>query len=212
MTYDARIKNASTILVAGPSQSGKTTLVESIVRMKDDLFREPISSVYWYCAFPPNEKLSGVNYKVGLPDQIQHAIEPHSLVIIDDYMKELSNSDMLTSMMTKAVHHLPMTLIYITQNLFSKGSDNKTRRLNSNYLIVFKNPHDRAQINYIGRQMYPHDKDFLSSAFEDATSKHAYSYLFIDCHQDTPDEIRVRTNITKPFQKTYTPPSLQMNL
>lgn len=212
LSYDARIKNASTIIVAGPSQSGKTTLVETIVRMKDELFKDPISNVYWFCAFPPNEKINGVQYKIGLPDQIEQLIEPHSLVIIDDFMKELSNSDILTAMMTKAVHHLPMTLIYITQNLFSKGNDNKTRRLNSNYLIVFKNPHDKAQINYIGRQMYPRDKDFLSSAFDDATSKHAYSYLFIDCQQDTPDEIRVRSNITKQIQKTYVPPSLQLKL
>lgn len=208
--YDARLKNASTIIVAGPSQCGKSTLVESMVRMKDELFRESISRVIWHCAYVPNEKLPGVDYKLGLPEQMNES-EPHCLMIIDDFMQELSNSSMLTSMMTKAVHHVPMTLIYITQNLFSKGGDNKTRRLNSNYLIVFKNPHDKAQVNYIGRQMYPRDKDFLSNAFDDATSKHPYSYLFIDCQQDTPDEIRVRTNITKSTQKTYVPPSLQMN-
>jgi hypothetical protein len=111
-----------------------------------------------------------------------------------------------------------MTLIYITQNIFSQGKDTKTRRLNTNYLIVFKNPHDKAQIDYIGRQMYPKDKNFLSGAFEDATKIHPYSYLFIDCHQSTPDEIRVRTNITsamdggdggKPM-KVYIPHSISL--
>ena len=125
-------------------------------------------------------------------------------------MGELSNSIELTKIMTKAVHHLPMTLIYITQNMFQKGNDTKTRRMNTNYLILFKNPHDRAQVEYIGRQMYPNDPKFLSSAFIDATSKDPYSYLFIDCHQETPDEIRVRSKITHRNVKVYTPHSIAL--
>jgi len=207
--YDARIKNKSTITIAGPSQSGKTTFVEKVVREKDALFIDPITSIHWFCAYPPKDKIDGVKYHIGLPGNILQQVEPHCLVILDDFMKELSTSQELTSIMTKAVHHLPMTLIYITQNIFSKGQDTKTRRLNTNYLVVFKNPHDKAQIDYIGRQMYPHDKKFLSNSFDDATQKHPYSYLFIDCHQATADEIRVRTNITggDKMMKVYVPPS-----
>lgn len=208
--YDARFKNKSTITIAGPSQSGKTTLVEKIVRNKDELFVEPITNVHWFCAYPPSEKIDGVQYIIGIPTI--NEIEPHSLVIIDDFMKELATSNELTSLMTKAVHHLPMTLIYITQNIFQKGIDTKTRRLNTNYLIVFKNPHDRAQVDYIGRQMYPRDKNFLSRSFEDATMKQPHSYLFIDCHQTTPDEIRVRTNIVgEGIMKVYVPPSMLLS-
>lgn len=212
-TYDARIKNKSTITIAGPSQCGKTTLVEKIVRIKDELFIEPIKQVYWFCSYQPTEKIEGVKYYIGMPSNLLQLVQPHSLVIIDDFMKELSNSTELTSIMTKAVHHLPMTLIYITQNIFQKGSDTKTRRLNTNYLILFKNPHDKAQTDYLGRQMYPKDKYFLSSAFDDATKKHPYSYLLIDCTQATPDEIRVRTNITGGDQlmKVYIPPSLTLH-
>lgn len=210
--YDVRFDNKSTITIAGPSQSGKTTLVEQIVKNREQLFVDPISNVHWFCAFPPEIKLDDVTYSIGIPHNILKDIRPHSLVIIDDFMKELSNSQELTSMMTKAVHHLPMTLIFTTQNIFQKGNDNKTRRMNTNYLIVFKNPHDRAQIEYIGRQMYPKDKHFLSSAFDDATLKKPYSYLLIDCQQTTPDEIRVRTNITETPMKVYIPHSLSLNL
>ena len=207
--YDVRFKSASVITVAGPSQSGKSTLVQNIVEQRTDLFTEPISSVVWYCAYLPTTKLSGVMYKTGLPQF--DSIQPHSLVIIDDYMQELSNSKDLTSLMTKAVHHLPMTLIYITQNIFAKGNDNKTRRMNTNYLIVFKNPHDRAQIDYIGRQMYPRDKHFLVSVFEAATSKSPYTYILLDCHQETPDEIRVRTNIFDDCIRVFVPHSINLS-
>jgi len=210
--YDIRFNNKSTITISGPSQSGKTTLVEKIVELRDQLFIEPINNVQWFCAYPPTNKLDGVTYTIGIPQNIIQTIEPHSLVVVDDFMKELSNSNELTSIMTKAVHHLPMTLIYITQNLFQKGNDTKTRRLNTNYLILFKNPHDKAQVDYIGRQMYPKDKLFLSSAFDDATRKNPYSYLLIDCQQTTPDEIRIRTNITESPMKVYMPLSFPINI
>ena len=194
--YNMCLKNGTTITIAGPSQSGKSTLVERIVSLRNEMFSKPISKVFWYCSFPPHKKIDGVTYLVGLPNDINDRIVPDCLVIVDDFMQELSNSSMLTSVMTKAVHHLPMTLIFITQNIFQKSNETKTRRLNTNYLIIFKSPQDKTQVDYIGRQMFPQDKNFLKLAYDDAT-KHPYSYLMIDSNQDTPDEIRVRTNIAK---------------
>ena len=194
--YDMRLKSGSTITIAGPSQCGKSSLVEKIVALRDDIFSEKITKVFWYCSYVPTNKIEGVTYLVGLPHDVSERIIPNCLVILDDFMHELSNSNVLTSLMTKAVHHLPMTLIYITQNIFHKTNDTKTRRLNTNYLIMFKNPQDKTQVDYLGRQMFPKDKNFLSLAFEDAT-KHPYSYLLIDSNQDCKDEARVRTNIAK---------------
>lgn len=194
--YDMRLKTGTTITIAGPSQSGKSSLVERIVRLRDEIFTEKVSQVLWYCSFQPTNKIQGVTYLVGLPNDINDRITPNCLVILDDFMQELSNSHVLTSLMTKAVHHLPMTLIYITQNIFHKTNDTKTRRLNTNYLIIFKNPQDKTQVDYLGRQMFPKDKGFLSLAYEDAT-KHPYSYLLVDSNQECEDEVRVRTNIAK---------------
>lgn len=206
--YDLRLKTGTTITIAGPSQSGKSTLVEKIVTLRDEIFSEKITKVIWYCSYMPFKKLDGVTYLVGLPNDINDRIIPNCLVILDDFMHELSNSSMLTTLMTKAAHHLPLTLIFITQNIFQKSTDTKTRRLNTNYLILFKNPQDKTQVDYLGRQMYPLDKDFLRMAFDDAT-KHAYSYLLIDSNQTTEDEIRVRSNITKDSEMVvYVPPSI----
>ena len=205
-----RLKSGSTITIAGPSQCGKTSLVEKIVNLRDEIFSEKISKVFWYCSYMPTNKINNVTYLVGLPNDISDRIIPNCLVILDDFMHELSNSHTLTALMTKAVHHLPMTLIYITQNFFQKSNDTKTRRLNTNYLILFKNPQDKTQIDYISRQMYPKDKVFLSFAFEDATKK-PYSYLLIDSNQTTNDEVRVRTNICKDGEMiVYVPYSINI--
>lgn len=208
--YDTRLKTGTTITVAGPSQSGKTSLVEKIVASRDVLFDNEIKSVYWYCAYKPTNAIDGVIYIVGKPNDVSQRVIPNCLVIIDDFMHEMANSQELTALMTKAVHHLPMTLIYITQNIFQKTNDTKTRRLNTNYLILFKNPQDKTQVEYLGRQMFPKDKYFLTSAFEEAT-RHPYSYLLVDSNQQTNDEIRVRTNIINEAPMTvYVPYSINM--
>ena len=206
--YDMRLKSGTTITIAGPSQCGKSSLVEKIVELRNEIFSEEITKVFWYCSYLPTNKLDDVSYIVGLPNDIVDRIIPNCLVILDDFMHELSNSYILTGLMTKAVHHLPMTLIYITQNIFQKSNDTKTRRLNTNYLILFKNPQDKTQIDYLGRQMFPKDKGFLSFAYEDAT-KYPYSYLLIDSNQTTNDVVRVRTNIAKESEMTvYVPYSV----
>ena len=68
--------------------------------------------------------------------------------------------------------------------------------LNSQYMILFKNPRDVGQISYLGRQMFPskHGSKFLAEAFRDATDK-PYGYLFIDLKAGTDERLRVRTNI-----------------
>ena len=68
--------------------------------------------------------------------------------------------------------------------------------LNAQYMVIFKNPRDAAQISHLGRQMFPsrNGSKFLSEAFVDATSR-PYGYLFIDLKADTDERLRVRTNI-----------------
>lgn len=66
--------------------------------------------------------------------------------------------------------------------------------LNSNYMVLFRNPRDATQISVLGSQMFPGRQKFLRSAFEDATSR-PYGYLLLDLKAATPDALRVRTNV-----------------
>lgn len=210
-TYDVTFKSGSTFYVAGPTQSGKTTLVTKIVKDRELLFDEKVSEVFWYSAFPPKDKLPNVHYIQGVPYDIGERIIPNCLVVIDDYMHELNESKELTSIITRATHHLPMCLIYITQNIFQHGSQSKTRRLNATYLILFKNPQDIGQVEYIGRQMFPQEKDFLTKAYRNTTFTSPFSYLMIDAHARTPDYLRVRTHITTDEQPVFLPSSYNLD-
>ena len=193
--FDMRLKVYSTITIVGPTQSGKTTLTHNIVKNSDKIFNHPFSQILWYTAYPPTNPLDNVLYIRGEPNDINERAKENSLIIIDDYMDELKNSVVLTNLMTKGVHHRKLTVIYLTQNLFHSGKHNKTRRLNTSYMILFKSPQDLSSIDYLSRQLFPDAKHFLTQVYQHTTSSTPYSYLLLDLHAETPNHLRLRTNI-----------------
>ena len=80
------------------------------------------------------------------------------------------------------------------QNLFPKNKESRTISLNSQYMVIFKNPRDASQIANLAKQMYPGRGAFGQEAFADATAS-PYGYLLIDLKQNTPDDMRLRTSI-----------------
>ena len=85
-------------------------------------------------------------------------------------------------------------MLYLVQNLFPKNKESRTISLNSQYMVVFKNPRDASQMSHLARQMYPGRAKFVQEAFRDATSV-PYDYLLVDLKQDTPEDMRLRTAI-----------------
>ena len=70
----------------------------------------------------------------------------------------------------------------------------RTISLNAHYMILFKNPRDGSQITHLSKQMYPSRSKYMMEAYRDATSP-PYGYLFIDLKPDTPEDMRLRSNI-----------------
>jgi len=192
---DVRLKNESVIIVAGPSASGKTVFVTNLVRYKNELFREPIPHVKWFYSVNGGHPPAGVTAIKGLVDGWVDLINPWDMVVIDDLLVETANDKTLTAAFTRLAHHKPCTLVYITQNLFHKSADSRTRSLNMHYLVLMKNPRDATQVSYIARQMYPKASTALIEAFQSVTNNTPYSYMLFDFHQDTPTELRIRTKI-----------------
>src|SRR5277367_3243901 len=87
-------------------------------------------------------------------------------------------------------------VINITQNFFQNSKESRTGRLNTQYVVMFKNASYVTHIHVIGRQMYPGNPNFLSSVNRKATKK-PHSYLFLDLRQETPEDFRVRSNILR---------------
>ena len=189
---DVTFKHPCSILVAGPSHSGKTIFTFRLISEAAKMFSPPPQQVYYcYSLYQPLfDNFSDIIFNEGLPDMNMFDGSKRVLLIIDDLMNEINQS--VTNIFTKGSHHRNVSVIFLTQNLFHKKQ--RTISLNTQYLIIFKCPRDMSQISVLAKQMYPTNSKFLIEAFLDATSK-AYGYLLLDLRADTDDKIRVRTNI-----------------
>ena len=95
---------------------------------------------------------------------------------------------------TVGSHHKNTSTFFITQNLFSQGKFARDISLNSNYMILFRNPRDQQQIQILSKQMLPQNSNFLIESFDDATKK-PHGYLLIDLKQTTEERNRLQSGI-----------------
>ena len=205
--YDVTFKFPFSWCVCGGSGSGKTTHVLNFLTYKNDLMSNSNCKnvIYHYKEWQPlfdefKTKNIVTEWNQGLPtlEDIRYKVaennESGTLLIIDDFYHLLNQE--IVEMFTVLAHHGNMSIILLAQSLFGVGKNNfyRTISLNSTYLSVFKNPRDNQQIATLSRQLRPNNWRWIVNAYYEATKK-PYSYLFIDNHQKTSEEIRIRSSI-----------------
>ena len=183
-------KHPFTAIVCGPTGSGKTSFVlKFIANVAIIMSPQPKRIIWCYGVYQSAfDSVRNVEFHEGLPDA--EALKPNTLLILDDLMHE--SDSRVDKIFTKHSHHIGVSVMFLTQNLFHKGT--RTMTLNAHYLVIFKNPRDKTQITYLARQMYPGRSKFVTEAFEDATAK-PYSYLVVDLKADTEEKMRLRSGI-----------------
>lgn len=206
---DARFMHPWTMICAGPTSAGKTVFVQRFLKQLDVLANVKFERIlFYYGEWQDSYRVSNVEieFREGLPRNEDYSNDPEvrKLIIIDDLMRESSNNATIIDLFSKGSHHRNASVIYICQNIFHKGQ--RDISLNANYMVLFKNPRDRAQIQHLARQLYPEDSRFLQEAYYDSTIK-PYSYLLIDLKQSTPEELRFRSCIfpDDEYQYVYIP-------
>ncbi|GFQ90597.1 uncharacterized protein TNCT_212121 [Trichonephila clavata] len=183
-----QLKFPSTMIINGPSQSGKTYLVRKLI--SEQVFEVPIKKVAWcYKMFQPwfhEEK--NIKFIAGLPTED----EKFDLLIIDDLMNSLTND--VAQIFTVGSHHKNFSVILITQNLFPRIRVARDISLNAHYIILFRNNRDQSQIACFGRQVFPNRSKFFMDAYKKATAE-KYQFLLVDCFPTTDEELRLRQSL-----------------
>ncbi|RWS29454.1 hypothetical protein B4U80_09714 [Leptotrombidium deliense] len=201
-----------TMIVAGPTSCGKTAWVMKL--LKNMLEKNRYKIVYFYSMKQPlYDEISASHPFIKFVKNIdQNIIENHNpckkaVIVIDDLMSEATNNQYICDLFTKGSHHKNLSVILLLQNFFCKGNFNRTISLNTQYIVLFKNPRDKTIIRYIARQLCPENTSFVNMAYNDATNK-PYSYLFIDLKPLTDDRLRYSSNI---FEENATPRIVYLN-
>ena len=159
----------------------------------------PQRIVWCYSQWQPlYTTMKNVEFQQGLPDVEE--LESCFLVL-DDMMDSLESG--VTDLFTKGSHHKNISVIAVTQNVFHQSRFQRTISLNTHYMVLFKNPRDASQIQYLVRQVYPKDPEYLAQVYERVMTLGPYSYLFIDFRQETPDNMRLRANILEDEERYY---------
>lgn len=193
-------KHPFTCILAGPSGSGKTSFVLKLVNEK--IIDVKIKRIIWCCNrySRPNPKelnmlkSTTVIFRNDIPNfEIVGKNRTPTLYVIDDLMHDCYNKR-ISEVFTRGSHHLGISVILITQNVFYQSPQARTISLNVKYLVVFKNPRDQSQFSHLARQVYPKKPDELLRIFNEVTCK-PFTYLLLDLHQKTNDLLRFRTEI-----------------
>ena len=195
---DTSFKHPFTCIVAGPTGCGKTTFVTRLLRFASAIIDLPPERIVWcygrwqktYASMA--ETMPEVEFVDGLPDPNTFRPETRTLVVLDDLMAETDSR--VTILFTKKSHLCNTSVVYLLQNLFPKGKENRTISLNAQCMVLLKSPRDAGQVGQLAKQMYPGRVKYMQDAFKDATST-PYGYLLIDLKHETPEVARLRTKV-----------------
>jgi len=193
------LKTGCNIIVAGPTSSGKTDFILKLIANREEIFEAGTApkQVFWFYGTItdklPELRKMGFTLSDTIPESFDN-IPTNSFVVLDDMMEDVRESSAVTKLFTQLAHHRKLFVIFSNQNIFPPQKQARTRSLNAQYIVLFKNPRDMQQVAILGQQMYPHRKHYLEGVFENATSA-AHAYLLIDLHQDTSELVRLRARI-----------------
>lgn len=195
----------SSMCISGETGSGKTRFVYRLLTHLDEMYvKEPPKRIlYCYGIHQPlfdkiEQHISNLKLHHGLPsnETIQDLTSDrqHTLIVLDDLMHRVVQDVDMELLFTQGCHHRRLSVIFITQNIFPRGSKSRTIALNTYYLVLMKKMRNASQISVLGRQLYPGRSKLLIDAYTDAT-KQAFGYLVVDTSPQGNDKYRLRTNI-----------------
>lgn len=198
-------------IVSGPTKSGKSTFISEFVKCRNQLMDViPRKVIYCYTEWQPlYDKLQSFDptliFHLGPPglEYLQKQNGEPVLLILDDLMQnytDVKSNEDLKTLFTRGAHHWNISCIHIVQNLFHTNL--RTARINSHYIVLMKNPADKAQALNLQRQIFPGEKSFFLEALTDAWNHKQYGYLLIDLSPHISDELRLRTSIF-PYQQQF---------
>lgn len=218
------------MVVAGPSMSGKTHLVQEMLRQREYMFTpNPPAAVYWFYAMEDSvkqarEEFEDITFIKDLPsDQwVTETIDSDkgALFIIDDLMgdatgagkSKMATRELVSNLFTKGSHHKKVSIIFTVQSVF-RGQYMRELSLNATQTVAFNNNRDMTHLRSLGAQLFPpgHDGAPFISACMLKIKKDDHGYLWIEHGSKVKPGFQFRTDVFKEDDNRFFVPKLDLS-
>ena len=210
----------STILVLGPTNSGKTALVSKLIErwtsvtnsgdpidklvicyggkyqdayeeMLDSL--DPSSEGEIHCNFPRNLSWNSNRTNV--------------LILDDIFGEELKKNVELERIFCVDSHHEKVTCILILQDLTCQSQTIRTCLRNAQYIFLTPSSKNGTLLVTLQRMLFPSKRGYLSACWDLCFREGGKigDYMLIDCSTGCPSDFRVRTGLMEDLGKIFMP-------
>ena len=177
-------------ILAGCTQSGKTHFMQRLLLNSDKMFKPaPQRVIFVYTTWQPaytaieNHWRGRITFTTTIPtkDELLDFSEDmlHTLLVLDDKMTQLSNSQDVVDTICVLCHHRNISTFIIVQNIYHGTQAMRDISLNVQTIILFRNPRSLRQITTLASQILPGKSSFVLDAYERATET-SHGYLLID--------------------------------
>ena len=164
-------KHPSSILVVGSSESGKTHWVVSLLKEKDTrIVPTPDWIVYCYSHWQPihgepRRLYPWIRFQHGLSSSLFVNQLEDTLVVIDDLWQEALRDPIVMDIFTKGSQFRNLSVVLMAPNLIRGDTVRMSQRirLNTQYIVLFRNPRDTFQLTELAKQIFPKKMAHLSS-------------------------------------------------
>ena len=177
-----------TMMVCGPSDSGKTVFIGQVIVNKENVCEVPPKKIVSvYCNNEPTiNDLPQINVRINVnelneqqytAEELEHyfinhaaagqqgANAPHSLIVFDDCQMKPSLVKAISALFNGSARHNNISLIYVGQKLFDGHEQNRIST-NAKYLVLFKNSRFKNECTILNRQINPGRPGILADMLE----------------------------------------------
>ncbi len=194
----------------GMNSCGKTSYISRMLEQREAMFTEaPSRVVYCYNVYQPMfgdmERTLGaslITFHQGLPDRDRieqwAAEERHLMLIFDDLYQEVIESKAICDLTIMLSHHLNITTIMTSHQIFMSAKYSKTIATNLHYILLFT-LRNRMQLAVLGSQLFCHkaERKFFVKVYDIVSGEQRYGNpLIIDLSPRSPGrQYMLRSNV-----------------
>ena len=199
--FDTRFQHPFSMIIAGSSGSGKTYFTKLLM----DRVSVTFEKIFWFYTEWQDayRDCDHIDFIAGMPtsfDEYLDVTDGPKAMIFDDLMVKCASSELVAQAFTQKRHHQNVSVVLIMQNLYCQGSVMRNIHLNTEYIVLFRNPRNKSQFGHFARQIEPKKYINLLDSYIDATSR-PFSHLLVDMKPHTPDSLRYRSDSLSPLEQ-----------